>query len=349
MTSLSDLVSIIVPTRNRVELLGRALASLQAQTYAPLEIVVVNDGGAPISSVLAAFHESGSAPVRVVELPERVGMCRARNAGLASARGAIIGYLDDDDRWGRDFLSSAVPKLQGSRAEAIYGDYDRVSLVRNPVAADLTEAGRTRVVTPVFDRGRLLQSNFLPINCVLHRASLVGRFGMFDEWLTGLEDWDLWLRYSRETPFEHVDVSGPEVSRVEGVAGMTDLHRWGFIWPSLNILYKLEEEHRARHDGWNEDVERALETLIAHTLGVATAPDAASWSALYAFHAPDTVVGRLQWLAGQYKLFPGRFALLEALVQLIGGRADAAVGALDRGIAATPGDADLHAIKARIA
>jgi glycosyl transferase family 2 len=85
-------VSIVVPTRDRPELLARAVDSALAQTYQPIEVVVVDDGSAdPV--------DLPSDPrLRVVRHASSRGSSTSRNSGLHSARGRWVTFLDDDDR-----------------------------------------------------------------------------------------------------------------------------------------------------------------------------------------------------------------------------------------------------------
>ncbi len=94
---MSRLVSCIVTTCNRPELVGRAVASVLGQTHADLELVVVVDGpDAATERVLAGISE---ARLRVVVQPSRRGQGAAINAAMAGVRGDFVALLDDDDVW----------------------------------------------------------------------------------------------------------------------------------------------------------------------------------------------------------------------------------------------------------
>ena len=91
------LVSAIIPTRGRPELVKRAVHSALNQTYSPLEVVVVVDG--PDESTRRELESISDSRLRVIELPERVGGSDARNRGVEAAQGEWIALLDDDDEW----------------------------------------------------------------------------------------------------------------------------------------------------------------------------------------------------------------------------------------------------------
>jgi glycosyltransferase involved in cell wall biosynthesis len=90
-------VSVVIPTRDRPDLVTRAVRSALAQTVEEIEVIVVIDGpDAPTRSALAAI---GDARVRVVELPHSSGAPNARNVGAYEARARWTALLDDDDEW----------------------------------------------------------------------------------------------------------------------------------------------------------------------------------------------------------------------------------------------------------
>src|SRR5262249_3929489 len=87
-------VSVVIPTRDRPRLLMRAIASAQAQTVTDIEIVVVIDG--PDMETGAAMGQVADRRVKVLQLNNRGGPSRARNAGCDAAMGEWIAFLDDD-------------------------------------------------------------------------------------------------------------------------------------------------------------------------------------------------------------------------------------------------------------
>jgi glycosyltransferase involved in cell wall biosynthesis len=88
-------ISVVIPTYNRAELLRRAVDSALAQTVAPLEILIVDDGS---TDETAATCASWGAPVRYIATPNG-GVAKARNVGIGEARGDWIALLDSDDEW----------------------------------------------------------------------------------------------------------------------------------------------------------------------------------------------------------------------------------------------------------
>lgn len=97
MTSSSELVSVVIPTRNRAHLVRRAVMGALAQTHATLEVIVVIDG--PDPATVAELARVNDPRLRVIVLETNRGAAEARNLAVREARGAWIGFLDDDDEW----------------------------------------------------------------------------------------------------------------------------------------------------------------------------------------------------------------------------------------------------------
>src|ERR1700733_15513911 len=93
------LVSAVIPTRGRPELLRRAVRSALAQTLREIEVVVVIDGEDPVTRLALEELALQDGRLRVVALTASVGGSDARNRGVEAASGEWIAFLDDDDEW----------------------------------------------------------------------------------------------------------------------------------------------------------------------------------------------------------------------------------------------------------
>ena len=103
MSYLTGLVSVIIPTYKRSDLLPRAIHSVQGQTYRNIEVLVVNDNVSPddeYSQRLYTLIDSiDDDRVRLISQPKHINGAAARNAGIRDAKGEFIAFLDDDDYW----------------------------------------------------------------------------------------------------------------------------------------------------------------------------------------------------------------------------------------------------------
>jgi MoaA/NifB/PqqE/SkfB family radical SAM enzyme len=185
----TPLVSIILPTRDRANLIGDAIASVKAQSFPDWELIIVDDGSTDDTAPRVA-PELADSRIRYMQRPAG-GAGAARNSGLSVARGAYIAYIDSDNIWYPHFLAAAVPVLDADFAcDLVYG-----VLVTNDHGLQ-----DTCLLWLPFDRERLLRGNFIDMNVIVHRKSLVDRCGGFDETLGRLVDWDLVLRYTEHAP-----------------------------------------------------------------------------------------------------------------------------------------------------
>lgn len=93
----APLVSVVIPTHNRSDVVGRAIASARAQTTTDIEIIVVDDASSDeTKSVVAGIRDDR---VRYVRRDERGGGSAARNTGIREAIGSYVAFLDSDDEW----------------------------------------------------------------------------------------------------------------------------------------------------------------------------------------------------------------------------------------------------------
>ena len=91
------LVTAVIPTYNRPSLVVRAVKTALTQTHTNMEVVVVLDG--PEDSTSKALGAIADPRIQIVTLPQHQGACGARNAGVQTAKGEWIAFLDDDDEW----------------------------------------------------------------------------------------------------------------------------------------------------------------------------------------------------------------------------------------------------------
>src|ERR1022692_2528032 len=115
-------VSVIVPCYNRTQFLEEALASVRAQTYSPVETVLVNDGSDNQQDllVLQSLERSVSC---YVDQPH-LGLPAARNAGIRAASGDFIVPLDSDDLLDSTYISECMAALEAHpQAAFVYSDY----------------------------------------------------------------------------------------------------------------------------------------------------------------------------------------------------------------------------------
>ncbi|TKB66558.1 MAG: glycosyltransferase [Nitrospira sp.] len=251
------MVSVIVPTYNRLDRLRVALGSILTQTYQDFEIIVVNDSGVEAESVVAAVNDGR---ITYISHDCNKGLAAARNTGLRAAKGKYIAYLDDDDRYLPDHLETLTSFLEHNEYKVAYTDawrvHERIENGRH------IETGRDLPYSHDFNSANLLVSNYFPVLCVMHERSCIDEVGTFDESLFAHEDWDLWIRMTTRFPFRHLKrTTGEFTWRTDG-SSMTSAARETY-WRTMEIIYRKYRPHADRIPGVLQLQQQALETMRA--------------------------------------------------------------------------------------
>ncbi len=194
------LVSVVVPTHNRPEMLATAISSILAQTMHSFEIIVVNDAGTDVRPVLESF--GGRENIRHLVHETNRGLAAARNTGINAARGKYIAYLDDDDAYYPHHLETLVGFLESNDCRVAYSDAN--CAIQQKTENGFVTVKREVIYSREFDYDAVLYVNFIPVLCVIHEKACLSLSGMFDESLSRHEDWDLWIRMSRHERFAHI-------------------------------------------------------------------------------------------------------------------------------------------------
>lgn len=184
-------VSVVIPTRDRAEVVVHTLASVLAQRDVDLEVVVVDDGSR--DGTAAALE--GRDRVRVVRLPVSGGQAAARNRGIEEARGSWVAFLDDDDLWEPSKLSRQVAAAEAAGAGWVYA-----SAVAVRTDAQLLYTSYAPDPARIYDE--LLRTNPIPAAAsnVVARRELLQAVGGFDLTLEHFSDWELWIRLAAAAP-----------------------------------------------------------------------------------------------------------------------------------------------------
>lgn len=239
------LVSVIVPTHNRPELLGRTLQSILNQTYPHYEILVVNDAGAPVEGIVSAMNTKNT--IMYLRHKKNAGLAAARNTGIRAARGSHIGYLDDDDIFYPDHLETLVDCLVRNKQKAAYAD--SVMACQKLVNGVWETHDRRLVFSTDFDNDLIFIRNLFPVLCIVHEKTCLDYTGMFDETLPTHEDWDLWIRLSRHVSLCHVQKVTSEYIRRDGAGGqMTTAQQGSFCETRKRIFAKYRHLVAQRPD-----------------------------------------------------------------------------------------------------
>lgn len=228
MNSNQVTVSVVIPAYNAAKFLAEALDSVLAQTYQPLEVIVVDDGSQDETpQILAAY----AGKVIHVRKTHGGGCGGTRNVGIRAASGDWIAFLDADDIWAPTLLEKLVGGAKETGADLVFCDFRSLPVGSVDSRSNLEHKGlKTRLAT-IAPKGVLLNPfellldvgcYFCPSSVLVRRSSLLS-VGLFDEGIYCTDDLDLWLRLALR-------------------------YRFGVVSEAL-VLYRIHSQNMSR-DGW---------------------------------------------------------------------------------------------------
>jgi glycosyltransferase involved in cell wall biosynthesis len=194
---MTPAVSVVVATRNYGRYLAGALRSVLGQSFADLEVIVIDDGSTDETpEIIRPFL---SDPRVRCYRTDGLGQSRAKNLGIVQGRGPLIAFLDGDDEWLPTKLERQLPLFRDPAVGAVYS---RRTLM-DERGRDLPTPPTTPARGNVFDT--MLVQNPVCFSSVVVRKSVFEAVGLFDPGLPLAIDYDLWLRVARHFKFDYVD------------------------------------------------------------------------------------------------------------------------------------------------
>lgn len=232
-TSDSCLVSVIIPTYNRVKWISSAIESVFQQTIKNLELIVVDDGSKDDTGKIVKYLDS---KVRYIR-QEHQGVSAARNTGIRASKGQYIGFLDSDDLWKPKKLELQLQLFQ--RKPYLLLVHSNEVWIRgdkkvNPRKIHEKSGGW------IFSR--CLKLCCISPSSVIVHSDLFKYIGLFDEKLPACEDYDLWLRTTCLFPVGYV----PEklVIKHGGHPGQLSKEIWGLDRFRVYSIMKLLDRNQ---------------------------------------------------------------------------------------------------------
>ncbi|MBL91677.1 MAG: glycosyl transferase [Myxococcales bacterium] len=241
-------MSVIIPTFNRREALGRALSSIQSQTVAVHETIVVDDGS---NDGTAAMVAERFPKIKII-VQENQGVSAARNTGIQAATGEWIALLDSDDEWLPQKLERQIdaieqaPQMRLCHTDEIW--------IRNGV--------RVNQMKKHEKRGGHIFEHCLPLCCMspssaLIRCDVFDELGLFDEGLPACEDYDFWLRFCAKYPVLYVDE--PLLKKYGGHEDQLSRKYWGMD------RFRIRALEKALASGALSETQKDLAAGMLHT------------------------------------------------------------------------------------
>ena len=213
--SQPSLVSVLIRTKDRPEELLYAVNSVLAQTYRPLEVIVVNDGGICVNASVSELLSESLSQIdyKYERFIHSQGRSAAANKALEMASGDYCLFLDDDD-----FIASLHIEMLVSAIQYytnVIAVYSATECVRFNIDKKPETTGKMFAFT--YDANKLAAENFLPIHSVLFNSLVIKQGASFNSALTIYEDWHFWLQLAAMgemklipllTAYYRIDISG---------------------------------------------------------------------------------------------------------------------------------------------
>lgn len=255
---MTPLVSIIIPTYNRAEYIGKALCSASSQTFTDYEIIVVDDQSE--DETAQVLSESG-VPLVYHRIPHS-GISGARNAGIARAQGEVVAFLDSDDWWEPNFLLCAVNAL--AQAPIIgftccdYAQWNELGLLK-----PASFLSHEKISGDIFFR--TVEGMYIHISSLVVRRACFEKVGLFDPAINYVDDWDFMLRLSQIYQGVYLD---QVLLNVLIHSGSISRQTMGVCLNNLKVLQKLKGQAptrwRTHRDALKKVVSYNHRTLVSH-------------------------------------------------------------------------------------
>jgi glycosyltransferase involved in cell wall biosynthesis len=189
---IKDQVSIIIPTYNHGNYIGKCIESIICQTYNNWEAIIVNNNSTDNTiEIIKNFNDNR---ISVLNINNQGIIAKSRNIGIQHAKGDYIAFLDSDDWWYSNKLDVIMSKKED--ADFIYHHLD---IYRNDKKTNKKHRVRP-LKTPVFE-DLMINANAITNSSVVVKKNILLKAGSLSEdvELKAVEDYDLWLKISRVT------------------------------------------------------------------------------------------------------------------------------------------------------
>jgi len=307
------LVSVILPTMNRIENLICALLSIEEQTYSNIEVVLVNDGGLSLDELVQKGQMNFKFDLKYIELEKNSERCVARNKGIEASKGKYICYLDDDDKFYPEHISTLVEALESNNGYVAYSNTNKAYRQKDQ-SGDYQTINSELAFSVDFDKERLFIENYIPILCLMHRKDCLQQSGAFDPDVLRTEDWDLWMRLAMHYPFIHVNKVTSEYSWVDDGSTSMSGDKEPFAWAYLNMFYKYKSYSETKSELKDAHYWTVLHNvrLLKEYLEIAISKKIENFWEKIKVKDKNYLLKRLEFLHSKYPIFSKEF------IQLIG-------------------------------
>lgn len=228
------LFSIITPTYNSVDFVQETIQSVQAQTLADWELIVVDDGSVDDTVAIVRTEADSDARIKLLAGAENRGAAVARNTGIEEAGGRYIAFLDSDDLWFPTKLETQKQAFERMSPVLVYSAYERL---------DDATGRRTLINVPEsIDYSGLLNSTVIATLTAAYDTQMVGKVYMPQ--IRKRQDYGLWLKLLRSGGVA-IGIQEP-LAVLRKRADSLSSNKWSAMWHTWRVYRECEGLSLAR-------------------------------------------------------------------------------------------------------
>lgn len=225
-----ELVSIIVPCYKCISFIEECIKSVIQQTYTNWELIIIQDGPCKgdLKRVISKFKDSR---ITLINLQVNQGAAKARNQGIAAARGRFIAFLDSDDAWCDNKLENQIKFMVSKNVKLTYCAYTKIDELGNEIGL---------IIPPIkVTYTKLLETNYIGCSTLIYDSSFFGK--VFMPINTKREDYATWLNLLKKIKYAY---------RVDSSMSKYRIHQ---NQSSLNKFHMAKENWKLyrHHEGLN--------------------------------------------------------------------------------------------------
>ncbi|OQX17957.1 MAG: hypothetical protein BWK75_07040 [Candidatus Altiarchaeales archaeon A3] len=185
----NPVVSVVIPTYNKVRYLKEAIESVLNQTYLNRDVIVVDDGSTDnTAEIVKSFND----PRIIYSWHENKGAAAARNTGIKNAHGKYVAFIDSDDLWLKEKLEKQVDFMEKNPDIGLLGTG----------SYEITDEGKiwSKKIFPTDNK--ILQKDLIKYNpfiqtSIMAKREVFDKAGLYDKTFQESEDYELWLRIAK--------------------------------------------------------------------------------------------------------------------------------------------------------
>ncbi|WP_290146495.1 glycosyltransferase family 2 protein [Paramuribaculum intestinale] len=224
-------VSIITPAYNAAKYISRTIDSVRNQTYTEWEMIIIDDGSRDNTAEIVANYANKDNRIKLLR-QNNAGSAAARNNALRNSTGQLVCFLDADDLWDADFLSSQVTFIKERDAALVFASYRRINAEDDEILKPFIVPDRVNYIG-------LLKTCSISCLTAMYDKERVGE-NYFNENLRSMrDDFVFWLQILKKIPYAYGNKAILASYRV--FANSTTGNKKKVIKPQFNVYYKVEK------------------------------------------------------------------------------------------------------------